>query len=212
MIRQAALAAALLAGTALPLRAQVAGLPVFNNGVGPGFAVGVDFGFNDDEAGGGMAFGGTGMYGSGTLGFTGPVSRWSPDAGESITSMGGTANLRVLGGPLSPVYVHLQAGVGTWDVGDVNFLHVPVGVGVGLVIPSPAVSFNPWIAPRLDLLNNDLVPDEDWASNFGISAGIDAYLVGGLGFRAAYDYVSGDERSPGVFSLGANYAFGTPSL
>ena len=75
---------------------------------------------------------------------------------------------------------------------------------------------------RIDILVNnagvsmakpfEAVSDDDWESDFGLSAGLDAYLVGGFGFRAAYDYVNRDGGSPGVFSLGVNYNFGTPGL
>lgn len=212
MIRRIAGAAALVAALALPLEAQVAGLPVYNNGVGPGVTLGLDVGFNNEDAGGGTAVGGTVSWGSGLFGLTGTLASWSPDAGDAITAVGGTGNFRVFGGPLSPVLVHLQAGAATWSVNGADFVHVPLGVGIGVVIPSPAVSLNPWIAPRLDLLKADGVLDDDWLTDFGLSAGLDIYFVGGLGLRAAYDYVSRDGARPGVFSVGANYSLGLPGL
>jgi opacity protein-like surface antigen len=147
---------------------------------------------------------------------TGTIASWNPDGADAEVSLGGTANLHLIGGPLSPLGVSLQAGVAGWSVEDggedVSVLHVPVGVGVGLVIPSPAVSLRPWIAPRLDLLKTDRLPGDDWQSNFGLSAGLDLAFVGGLGLRAAYDYVSVDGATPSSFSLGVNYAFNVAGL
>jgi hypothetical protein len=214
---------ALAAGFALmarPAAAQVAGLPVFNTPVPLGVSAGLDAGFNGDEAGGGTAFGASVGYGSGIVGITATLATWSPDDGDAITSIGGTMGVRVLGGPLNPLSVQLQGGVGFWKqdagvAGDVEFLHVPLGVAVGMVIPSPAVSLRPWIAPRLDLLHADTedVTDEgDWLTDFGLSAGLDLAFIGGLGLRAAYDVVSRDDDRPSVFSVGVNYVFSLPGL
>lgn len=208
--------AAILGLVAGPAVAQVPGLPVFNSGVSRGVMAAVDVGFPNDDAGGGTAVGGTLSYGMSRFMVTGTLASWSPDAGDAIVSFGGTGNLHLVGGPLSPLSVTLQAGFAAWsrDVGpdDVSFLHVPVGVGVGLVIPSPAVSLKPWIAPRLDLAKVDLLPDDDWKANFGLSAGVDLAFVGGLGLRAAYDYVSADGAKPSTFSIGLNYAFNVAGL
>ncbi len=214
-MRTLALAAA-LGLAAAPAAAQVPGLPVYNSGVTRCVMAAADVGFPNDDAGGGTTFGGTVSYGLSRFMVTGTVASWSPDAGDAIVAFGGTGNLHLVGGPLSPLSVTLQAGVASWsqDVGaeDVSFLHVPVGVGVGLVIPSPAVSLKPWIAPRLDLAKVDLLPNDDWEANFGLSAGLDLAFVGGLGLRAAYDYVSADGGKPSAFSIGLNYVFNVAGL
>ncbi|HSE27081.1 MAG TPA: outer membrane beta-barrel protein [Gemmatimonadales bacterium] len=214
-MRAGALAAA-LALAAAPAAAQVPGLPVFNSGVTRGVMGAVDVGFPNDDAGGGTTFAGTVSYGASRFMLTGTIASWNPDAGDGTVAFGGTGSLHLIGGPLSPLSVTLQAGVASWsqDVGpeDASFLHVPVGVGVGLVIPSPAVSLKPWIAPRLDLAKTDLLPNDDWESSFGLSAGLDVAFIGGFGLRAAYDRVYADDADPSVFSLGLNYLFSMPGL
>ena len=214
-MRIAAIAAA-LGIAAAPAAAQVPGIPVFNSGVTQGLMAAVDVGFPDDDAGNGTAFAGTLSYGMSRLMLAGTLASWSPDGGDAVVALGGTGNLHLLGGPLSPLSVTLQAGIAGWsqDVGaeDVSVTHVPVGVGVGLLIPSPAVALKPWIAPRLDLVKTDLVPADDWQSNFGLSAGLDLAFVGGFGLRAAYDFVEADNVRPSTFSVGVNYVFNVAGL
>lgn len=214
-MRAAGLGAALVLAAA-PAAAQVPGLPVFNSGVTRGVMAAVDVGFANDDAGGGNTFAGTVSWGMSRLMLSGTIASRNPDGGDAAVALGGTGNLHLVGGPLSPLSVTLQVGVAGWsqDVGteDVSFLHVPVGIGVGLVIPSPAVSLKPWIAPRLDLAKADLLPEDDWESNFGLSAGLDVALIGGYGLRAAYDRVFADGAEPSTFSIGVNYVFSLPGL
>lgn len=202
----AALALLLAAG---PAAAQVPGLPVFNSGPKPGLTVGLDVGFPDEDAGGGNAYAGTVTWGKGPWMLTGTVGTFGPDDVDGGLTLGATGNLQVLGGPLSPFGVTLQAGFGYGSLDDGDLYHAPIGAGLAMVIPSPAVSLKPWIAPRLDLskVSAEGAVEEDWSSNFGVSAGLDLYFIGGLGLRAAYDHVSGDDVSPGIFSVGLNYAF-----
>ena len=71
-------------------------------------------GFPNDEAGGGTAYGVTGAGpASGPFGATATLSTFNPDGpGGSDVSVGGTLNYRLLGGPLVPLSVTLQGGVG----------------------------------------------------------------------------------------------------
>ena len=142
----AAFAALLL--PAPPLAAQVRGLPVMNNGVPRGILVAGDVGFPNDAAGGGTTYAVTGAIGLGMLGFTATLGGTELDGGTSTSAYGGTANLRVIGGPLVPFFVNLQAGVGYADLDGLKMTHVPVGVGVGLTIPLPIFGLKPWFAPR----------------------------------------------------------------
>ncbi len=202
----------------IPAQAQMLNLPVINSGISTGIGIAADVGFPNQDAGKGTALGATGQLGLGPFGVTGSVATYNPQGdGGSITSVGGTANLKIFGGPLIPLSVTLQAGAARWKVdgliGDITTLHVPVGVGVALVIPNPALAIKPWLAPRLDFTRISATGlDSNNDVNFGFSAGVDFTLLSGLGFRAAYDYVKADGATPSVFSLGAKYVLKVPGL
>jgi len=214
---RAAVLAVVLAVGAGPLAAQARGIPVYNNGVPRGIGLYGDVGFPNDDAGGGTAFAVTGRAGFGAFGATATLSSYNPDGPVgSETSVGATGNYRVFGGPLVPLLVTLQAGVGYAkpDTGvlpddDITEWHFPIGVGFTLTIPNPALAIKPWLAPRVDIVQ--LSPDEgDGTTNteFGLSGGVEFNLLSGLGFHAAYDAVF-SEGTPGVFGLGAHFNFRT---
>jgi hypothetical protein len=212
---------------ALPAASQVPGLPVYNQGVPRGIGVYGDIGFPNDDAGGGTAYGVTGRAGFGVLGVTAIVSSYNPDgpAGGKV-SVGATGNLRVFGGPLVPLSVTLQGGVG-YAKPDASFLpggtsikqwRFPIGVGFALTIPNPALAIKPWLAPRLDIVRTSIagiagVPDaSDTQTNFGLSGGIELNLLNGFGLHAAYDRTFRKNNDPSTFGVGAHYVFRVPGL
>lgn len=222
MMRGVRLGFALLGAAASGLGAQVAGLPVRNAGIGTGIGIAADAGFPNGDYGKGMALGATGVVGLGPLGVSASVARWDPSGeGDVVTSVGGTGNLKVFGGPLIPFAVTLQAGVGryrqdTIEGGKLTTLHVPLGLGVALTIPNPAFSIKPWLAPRIDLRriseSGGAVSgtDSDTRAKLGISGGVDLGFLSGLSVRAMYDRVfAGDGASPSVLSLGLGFRVGT---
>lgn len=245
-MRLIARAAAIVTGvmvTALPAVAQVPGIPVYNQGVPRGVGLYGDVGFPDNDAGGGTAFGVTGRAGFGLLGVTAIVSTYNPDgpAGGKV-SVGATGNFRVFGGPLVPLSVTLQGGVG-YAKPDDSFLpggtnikqwRFPVGLGFALTIPNPALAIKPWLAPRLDIVrtSSDQVPNltsrvsnlsagvpapiaaglASTQTHFGLSGGIELNLLNGFGLQAAYDRTFGDGTDPSVFGIGAHYSFRVPGL
>ena len=196
-------------------QAQVYGLPVFNSGVSSGLGIMGDVGFPNDDSDLKTTYGATATIGIGLLGFSASVARSGIESSDrDFTSVGGTANFKVLGGPLIPLAATLQAGVAFAEVEDgENHLRVPIGLGLTLTIPSVAVAIKPWLAPRLEIVRmyGDTVQD-DTDTRFGLSGGIDFNLINGLGFRAAADYVNVDGGSPTVFSVGAGYNFRLPGL
>lgn len=199
----AALAATLPPAT--PLAAQVPGLPVFNSGVPRGIYVAGDVGFPE---GGGNTLAATGAIGLGMLGFTGTVGGFSANGSSSSDAVyGGTANLRLIGGPLIPFFVNLQAGVGYGDLDGFKTTHVPVGVGVGLTIPLPIFGLKPWIAPRWDYTSVSGLASTD-NSRFGYSAGLDISFIFGLGLRTAYDWIDTGTGATTTWSVGAKWALG----
>lgn len=216
----------LAAGPAGGLVAQVAGLPVRNAGVGTGIGIAADAGFPSAAAGKGFAVGATGALGAGPLGFTASVARWDPRGpGDKITSVGATANLKIIGGPLIPLAVTLQGGAARYtqtattiegDALDLKTWHLPAGIGIALTIPNPVFSIKPWVAPRVDLLR---VTQSDGGtaaqvshteSDFGISGGVDLGFLNGLTIRAMYDRVfRGEGVNPSVLSIGLGFKVGS---
>lgn len=199
----------------IPAQAQVTGLPVRNAGLTGGLTIGGEVGFPGDDYGGGTAFGARAGLGLGPIGFSAVVSHWNPDGdGDGGNGVGGYLNLKVFGGPLIPLSVTLQGGAEYASQNGIKALHAPIGLGIGLRIPNPALAIKPWIAPRLDVVrtSGDNI-DSDTETNFGISGGVDFSLLGGFGFGAAYDRVwAGDGVNPSTFSVGVNYAIKIPGL
>jgi len=193
---------------------------VYNSGIATGIAIYGDVGFPNAEAGKGTALAISGRAGFGPLGATAMLSTFNPDgAGDSELSVGGSLNYKVFGGPLIPLSVTLQGGIGYSkpDNGflpgqDVNELRFPVGVGFALTIPNPALAIKPWIAPRIDIVRRSGGGQSDTESNFGLGGGLELNLLSGLGVHAAYDRVFIDGADASVFGLGAHYSFRIPGL
>ncbi|HEU5358736.1 MAG TPA: hypothetical protein VFU45_06440 [Gemmatimonadales bacterium] len=199
---------------AAPAVAQVGGLPVFNAGIGTGIGINVDAGFPDSAAGKGHTYGLTGSVGLGPLGFTAIVASQKPEgASSSTTWAGATANLKLFGGPLVPVTVTGQVGVGGASPSSgTTLLNVPVSIGIAVNIPSPALSIKPWIAPRMQYTKISTPLGSTNSTKFGFSAGVNLGLSMGLGIRVAYDYYKPDTGAQSVFSVGAGYNIHVPGL
>ena len=208
--------AGLLLCAAAPASAQVLGLVVRNAGVPAGIGIAAEAGFANSDYGKGKTFGGTGQIGVGPLGLTATIASYNPDAAgsSSTTSYGGTANLKVFGGPLVPFSITLQAGYGYADANGSKLSHVPVGLGLALNIPNPALAIRPWIAPRADInhVSGVGVPS-DTKTKFALSGGIDFNLLSGIGAGVSYDWINGDSGThPGIFGVRLHYVFNVPGL
>lgn len=219
-ISRGLLTAAVTLGVVVPCaQAQVRGIPVYNSGVFTGIGISGDIGFSNEDAGKGTALAVSGRAGFGQFGATAMLSTFNPDgpAGSEL-SVGGTLNYKVFGGPLIPLSVTLQAGIGYSkpETGllpsEVDELRFPIGLGFALTIPNPALAIKPWIAPRLDIVRVSGNGASDTETNFGIGGGLELNLLSGLGVHAAYDRVLADGGDPGVFGFGAHYTFRVPGL
>lgn len=186
-------------------RAQVLGLPVINSGIGTGIGIAGDVGFANSDYGKATTFGATGSVGAGPFGATLTLASSDPSGdGGKISTYGGTLNLKVIGVPLAPISVTLQAGYGHWKVADQGVDHIPIGVGIAFRIPTPAFSLKPWIAPRVDIVHAG-----ETRSKFGVSAGVLLGFTFGLGARVTYDWVNeGNGVRPGIWGIGAQWTFG----
>src|SRR2546422_10935628 len=149
--------AALTLGLALlapPAAAQWLGEPAWNNPTaGTGFTIYGDYTQPNTEAGGGNAFGGRVTLGAGTFTLTGGVSSWKSDlASERVTTFGGTAAFRLIGGSLIPVAVNLQLGGGHRLEIQSTTTALPgqtmlVGaVGLSVPLPTPVARVQPYVS------------------------------------------------------------------
>lgn len=209
------LSATLVLAVAANAGAQNAGLPVINSGVSSGLTIAGDVGFPSDDAGGGTAFGATGKIGLGPVGVSATISTWKPDGfDEGETSIGGTVNFKLFGGPLIPFAITAQAGASRMKVSDVSQYHFPIGVSFSARVPTTVIGIKPWIAPRIDIVRVSGIPglDAETESNFGISGGVELNMLSGLGFHAAYDYVKFDGGSETIFGVGLHYGLNIPGL
>jgi opacity protein-like surface antigen len=217
---------ALLAGLSVApaASAQVLGLPVYNSGVPRGIGLYANVGFPNGDYGKGVAFGGTGRVGLGFIGASASVASYNPKGtAPSITSVGGTADIKVFGGPLVPLSVTLQGGLGYWKttipgpVGgpgtvDLKTYHAPIGLGIALSIPHPVLAIKPWIAPRLDIVHTSIPGTSNTDTHFGISGGVEFNLLSGLGAHLAYDWTKNGSVKPSVFEAGLHYTVRVPGL
>jgi hypothetical protein len=208
------LASLIGAGVASRGAAQITGVPVRNSGVSSGLSIGGEVGFPNADYGKGTAYAGRAALGLGPFGVSAVVSSYNPKGPVgSQTAVGGYLNLKVFGGPLIPLSVTLQGGVEYLKNSGNKLLHAPIGLGIALKIPNPALAIKPWIAPRIDVTRVSGVLPTKTTTKFGISGGIDFSLLGGLGFSAAYDrYSPGGGLHPSVFSAGVNYTLKIPGL
>ena len=217
--------------TASPVVAQLIGNPVYAPAGAGGLTLAADFGRGVNDASGKTNFFG----GRAELGL--PIIRIGAGVGiydRNITgvdkevTLAGNAALQVFGGPLVPVSVSLQVGVGYLKTsaagvagGDQTTLSVPVGLALAVNVPTPGLSIDPWVMPRLQITRTSN-GTSDTDVNFAASAGINFSLPIGLGAHAALDYVvvsapagsllSSSDFSPVRFGIGVHYTISIPSL
>jgi hypothetical protein len=213
-------ALAIRAGLSAPsAQAQVRGLPVYNSGVFSGIALYGDVGLPNSDAGKGTAYALTGRAGFGAFGATAIFSSFNPDGPTSSDlSVGATLNYKLFGGPLIPLSLTLQGGIGYSKPetgllpGHDTELRFPVGLGFALTIPNPALAIRPWIAPRVDIVKSSGGGSSTTETNFGLGGGLELNLLNGFGLHAAYDRVFVDGGDPSTYGLGAHFAFRIPGL
>jgi opacity protein-like surface antigen len=176
---------------AAPAAAQWIGEPVWNSPKGgTGVTISGDYAKPDSAYQKGNVWGGRAALGLGTLTLTAGVSTWKPEgATESITSIGGNAAMRLIGGSLIPVAVNLQAGAARSDstANGPASTRVIGAVGISVPLPTPGFSIEPYFSP-----------------------GIRYTKVSGLGNSTEFGYVFGANLSFGV--LGAHVAYDNEKL
>ena len=195
--------------------AQIAGNPVYGVTPGTGVTINGDFGRGlNDESGKTNFFGGRVIVG------TPAASFWAGGGvvknGTSEVSFGGGASVHLLKGPAVPVSVSAQAGVGMMKVGDMTILNGTLGPVFTFDVPSPTLTVQPWVSPRLHLrrMSGGLLLEAQSDLGFGGSGGINVTLPTGLGFHAAVDFMTIGDPSvkPLMVGAGVHYTVAVPSL
>ncbi len=206
-----------------PAAAQVRGIPVYNSGVPTGVTLAGELGFPNSGTGGGVAYGGSARFGFGPLGATAMVIESKPGGnGAKFLSFGGTANFKLLGGPLIPLSATLQGGIGyskntlvaqpLGTTGDRTELRFPIGLGIALSLPNPVLAIKPWIAPRVDVIHVSTEHVAVTTTAFAISGGIEFNLLNGLGLHTGYDWSRRDGITYGTFGVGLHYGLRLPGF
>src|SRR4029077_6773562 len=176
---------------------------------GTGVTISGDYARPNADYGKGNTWGGRAALGLGTLTLTAGVESWKPDgATKGITSFGGNADFRLIGGSLLPVAVNLQAGAARSDstANGPAATRVIGAVGISVPLPPPGFSIEPYFSPGLRYTN---VSGLGNTTKFGYVFGANLSF-GLLGVHLAYDNekVTGGNR--GVFGVGLHAGLHLP--
>jgi len=203
-----------LAATPLPAVAQWAGMPVWNNPKGgTGVTINGDLGIPNTNGGKGTAFGARASVGLANISLTAGISSWKPSGfSKSLTSVGGTAQFKVIGGSLIPVALNIQLGAGTTSSVDTGLATIPKvttllgGAGISVNVPTPGIN----IEPYLSISNRwDKPSGGSTESNVGWVLGANVGL-GMLGLHVAYDSQKLGGATRGIIGIGAHVALKAP--
>lgn len=192
---------------AAPAAAQFIGMPVWNSPKGgTGITVSGDYGLPDDADGGGSAFGGRASIGFSKLTLYAGLASWTPDGSDDdVSSFGGGATFRIIGGSLVPVAVNLLAGAASASSDTEDATSIVAGAGLSASLPIPGFSLEPYV----NLTSRWQTIDDDTDTGFGATFG--ANLTMGLfGVHLAYDTYSFDDVSRAVFGLGVHLSLKSP--
>jgi hypothetical protein len=204
---------ALAALTAAPAAAQWFGMPVWNSPKGgTGVTINGDVGVPNNSGGKGTAFGARGTIGLANLSLTAGLASWKPSgAADNVTSVGGNAAFKVIGGSLIPVALNFQVGAARAGAanGDSATTRLTAGGGVAVSVPTPGIS----IEPYLSITNRwyKVSGASGTTSNLGWTLGANANF-GMLGVHLAYDSENygGLVGTVGTFGLGVHVALKAP--
>ena len=213
-------AVGLAAFVGAPAAAQWLGEPAWNvPKAGTGITIYGDYGRPNTEYGKGNAFGGRVALGVGALTLTAGLASWKPETfNDRVTSYGGTAAFRLIGGTLIPVAVNLQAGAAhnAQVTSGVDTLlpmtNVSGAVGISVWLPTPGVSVEPYISPgvRFHHRSNPPAGLKENETNVGFVVGGN-FNFGLVGIHLAYDSEKFDDgKMHDVFGIGANVGLRVP--
>ena len=202
---------ALAAFASAPAAAQWAGMPVWNNPKGgTGVTINGDLAVPNADLGKGTAFGARGTIGLANISLTAGVSSWKPKGQpDNLTSVGGNAAFKVIGGSLIPVAMNIQIGAARWGAanGDSATTRLTAGGGIAVSVPTPGLSIEPYLS-----FTNRWYKESGFSgttSNFGWTLGTNVNF-GMMGLHLAYDSEKVTGGTIGTFGLGAHVALKAP--
>jgi hypothetical protein len=202
---------ALTAVAAAPAAAQWFGMPVWNSPKGgTGVTINGDLGMPNNNGGKGTAFGARGTIGLANLSLTAGVVSWKPDgAADNVTSVGGNAAFKIIGGSLIPVALNLQVGAARAGAanGTDATTRLTAGGGVAVSVPTPGISIEPYLSITTRLYKESGLSGTE--SNLGWTLGANANF-GMFGVHIAYDSEKFPGGTVGTFGLGAHVALKAP--
>lgn len=187
---RAMLTVAFSAVLATPAAAQWLGMPVWNTPKGgTGLTISGDYGHPNAAYGAGNAWGARAALGLGTLTLTAGVASYKSDSigPDRVTSWGGNADYRLIGGSLLPFALNLQAGaVRTSAVENgLGQTYVTGAVGFAVPLPTPGISIEPYVSPGIRYRN--FGTNNGSSTEFGYAIGANLSF-GLLGAHLAYDH------------------------
>ena len=203
---------ALAAFAATPAAAQWFGMPVWNSPKGgTGVTFNGDVGIPNNNGGKGTAFGVRGTLGLANLALTAGVVSWKPSgAVDDVTSLGGNAAFKVIGGSLIPVALNIQVGAARAGAanGDSATTRLTAGAGIAVSVPTPGISIEPYLSITNRWYKESGISGTN--SNLGWTLGANASF-GMFGLHVAYDSENfGPGLTVGTFGLGAHIALKAP--
>ena len=202
---------ALVAFAVSPAAAQWAGVPVWNNPKGgTGVTISGDLGMPNSDLGNGTAFGARATLGLANLGLTAGLVSWKPKgAADAVTSVGGNAAFRIIGGSLIPVSLNLQVGAARAAAanGSPAETRITAGGGVAVNVPTPGINIEPYLSITNRWYNSSGLST---TSNIGWTLGANVNF-GMFGVHLAYDSESyGGGVTGGIIGIGAHVALKAP--
>ncbi len=211
-MKRSVMVLAFAAVAAAPAAAQWLGTPVWNSPKGgTGVTINGDLGM-PNKNGKGTAFGARATLGLANLSLTAGVVSWKPSGKpDNVTSVGGNAAFKVIGGSLIPVALNLQIGAARAGAanGDTATPRVTAGGGLAVSVPTPGIS----IEPYLSITNRWYKKSGGTTtpSNLGWTLGANANF-GMFGVHLAYDSENygGLIGTVGTFGIGAHVALKAP--
>ena len=211
-MRRGFLVVGMIACAAGPVAAQWLGEPVWNSPKGgTGLTISGDYAKPNSDYGKGNTWGGRAALGLGTVTVTVGVESWKPDlATKAITSFGGNADFRLIGGSLLPVAVNLQVGAARSDSTATSrpaATRVIGAVGISVPLPTPGFSVEPYFSPGIRYTS---VSGGGNTTKFGYVFGANLSF-GVLGAHLAYDNEKlAGGGSGGVFGVGLHAGIHLP--